>query len=217
MGLDIGNDGGDWLPWVKYNANAGRWYLKDNVEVTDPVFVVDFVNIKTGWFYFSTGKAPEKVFDSSLADRATKPDRTYTDDKGKVRDCFTRGFQVNLFSDASFGGVVEMSANSAALNNTIKELYGLYEASEEGKAGKLPVITFLGSDPVQNNYGKTTYVPKFEITNWVYRPAQFDTPVEAAPIPAPVALPTAATGSGGVQATPVAAPVAVAVTGISEF
>lgn len=195
MGLNIVTDSGDFVPYVKYNAKAGRWYVKGDsgdVEVMSPVFVADFANIRTGWLYFSAGSAPERVMDETLTHPAPKPDRTYTDDKGKVRDCFSRGFMLDLFSDACFGGVAELSSTSAVMNKAINGLYEQYEVSPEAQAGKLPVVKFVQAAPITGKHG-TNYEPVFQIEKWVDRPAAFDvdTPVVAqvAPVqPAPVAV-----------------------------
>lgn len=56
MGLNIVSQGGDFDPYVKYNAKAGRWYCKDGEgekEVTNPVFVADFANINPHYHCFS--------------------------------------------------------------------------------------------------------------------------------------------------------------------
>ncbi len=165
--LDIGNTGGgDFTPWVKYNAKAGRWYIKDDagdeMEVADPVFVADFDNIKTGWFYFSAGNAPERVLDPSLEEKAEKP-----------RDEFKRGFMLNLFSEAKFGGVVELSGTANALCSAIVGLYEQYEVEKESHAGELPVVKVIKANPITNKHG-TNYEPVMEIDKWVKRPAEFD-------------------------------------------
>lgn len=184
--LDIGNSGsGDFTPWVKYNAKAGRWYIKgDNgdVEVQNPVFVADFANIKTGWFYFASGQAPEKVLDPSLTQRAEKPARTYTDSKtGAVKDAFKRGFLVNLYSKQNFGGVVELSSTAEAICTPIGELYKLYSESAESKTGQLPVVSVKGANPVTGKHG-TNYVPVFQIEKWVARPAELEGSESTAPV-----------------------------------
>lgn len=195
MGLNLATQSGDFDPYVKYNAKAGRWYVKDGdveKEVQNPVFVADFEGIKTGWLYFREGSAPEKVFDPNLKEEAPKPDKTYTDSEGKTRDCFRRGFEVRLFSKASFGGVVVLNGASMHLNNAIGALYNQYEAGKASNPGALPVIKFVGSTPMKDKLG-TNYRPDFVIDKWVPRPSEFDAaaPVQATPAPqaqpAPVA------------------------------
>ena len=200
--LNIGNTSGDFKDWVKYNAKAGRWYVKGeagDVEVQNPVFVANFADIQTGWFYYSAGAAPERVMDVSLTEAAPKPDRTYEDQNGKTRDCFKRGFSLDLFSEKSFGGIVELSSTSAAMSGPINDLYTLYEGSKESKEGKLPVVAFVRADAVTGKHG-TNYSPVFEIQKWVDRPDAFNddvAPVAAAETPTPpppTATPVASSG-----------------------
>lgn len=184
MGLNIVSTGGDFDPYVKYNGKAGRWYVKKDeqeVEVANPVFVADFANIKTGWFKFAAGMAPDKVFDKSLSEPAVAPTSDHR-----------RGFEVRLFSTKTFGGVVVLSGSSMHLNNAIAELYGQYEAAPEAKAGKLPVVKATGTTPMKDPKG-TNYKPVFAIEKWVERPAELNStePAKAAPAqavaaPAPV-------------------------------
>ena len=202
MGLDIGNAGGDFKPWVKYNAKAGRWYIKGengDVEVANPEFVADFENIQTGWFYFSAGNAPERVMDVSLSQKAPKPDRTYVDKAGNTKDCFKRGFALDVFSNHHFGGVVELSSTSAALSVPISYLYDQYEAAPESKQGLLPVVKFVQANPVTGKHG-TNYEPVFQLVKWVNRPDELQTDLSPAvetsvqPAPQPAPAPVAASG-----------------------
>jgi len=193
MSLNIVSQGGDFDPYLKFNAKAGRWYTKKDdqeIEVQNPVFVADFANIKTGWFYFKAGAAPQKVFDVSLSQPAPKPDATYADDKGVIRDCFKRGFSLRLFSNASFGGVVELSGSSMHINNSINDLFIAYEAAPEKAQGLLPVVKCNGTTAMKDKHG-TNYRPNFVIEKWVTRPAELDgKPVAAAnqQVSAPVAV-----------------------------
>lgn len=166
-GLNIVSSNESFDPYVKYNAKAGRWYLKDDVEVNNPVFVADFANIKTGWLLFLEGQAPNNVWDESLSNAAQKPS-----DKHK------RGFEVRLFSKASFNGVVQLSSSSMHLCSAINDLYVQYESAAESKQGKLPVIQYTGSTPMKDKMG-TNYKPNFKIEKWVDRPKEFDEKVEA--------------------------------------
>jgi hypothetical protein len=189
MGLNIVTQAGEFEPFCKYNGKAGRWYAKQGeqeVEVLNPVFVADFANIRTGWFYFKAGAAPQKVFDVSLQQAAPKPNATYVDDKGVTRDCFKRGFELRLFSKNSFGGVVVLSGASMHLNNAISDLFNTYEAAPEGKQGLLPVVKCTGTTPMKDKQG-TNYRPVFVIEKWVSRPAELDAQPVAASQPAPVA------------------------------
>jgi len=201
--LNIVTTGGDFDPYVKYNAKAGRWYVKKDegeVEVTNPTFVADFENIKTGWFFFKAGAAPQKVFDESLEKPSAKPQQTYVDEKGVTRDCFKRGFETKLYSEQSFGGVVVLSGASMHLNNAIAELYAQYKQEAKNNAGKLPVVQASGTVAMKDKQG-TNYKPLFQIVKWVDRPAALAGDKT-----------TAATAPEAV-----AAPAAQAATAVSEF
>ena len=164
--------------------------------------VMDFVKIKTGWFYFGAGKAPEKVFDPSLTQRAPKPEGKiqYTDPVTKIvteKDKFTRGFSLVLFSKAL--GLRELSATSLALSAPINALYGQYETAPESKQGMLPVVK-IGKSKAETGKHGTNFIPSFAVEKWVARPPEFDT------APTPPASVASATD-----------PVAVQDTGSSEF
>jgi len=163
MGLNIAQASGDFLPYVKYNGKAGRWYVKKDdqeVEVQNPTFVADFDNIRTGWLSFAEGQAPDVVFDKDLSTPAPKPS-----------DRHKRGFNLKLFSNAQFGGVVELQGSSMHLNNAINELYELYE--KDRKDGQLPVVSCTGTTPMKDKMG-TNYRPIFKIEKWIDRPTEFD-------------------------------------------
>jgi hypothetical protein len=184
MALNITTEAGSFLPFIKYNAKADKWFKredKQDVEISRPTFVADFKNIKTGWFHYEEGQAPSIVLDPSLEVKAAKPS-----DKHK------RGFEMELFSKNSFGGVVKFGSASMHVCNAIAELYNEYEASAEAKAGQLPVVEVAGSTPQKDKFG-TNYKPTFKIVKYVDRPAEFDeaqetvspaaaTPQQAAPV-----------------------------------
>lgn len=156
---------GDFTPYVKYNAKAGRWYIKkDDVEteVVDPVFVADLANARKAWMWFMEGQAPNIEFFPSLDAQIERPSENHK-----------QGISVNLFSEKSFGGVVKLESNSINTCSAIGELYQKYMDAPESKEGKLPVVKVMGAEPVKGNYG-TNYKPKFSIEKWVDRPVEFD-------------------------------------------
>lgn len=173
--LNIVSQSGSFDPWVKYNSKAGRWYIKGEngeQEVQNPTFVADFENIKTGWLWFAAGAAPSKVWDANLTTPAVKPDENHK-----------RGFSLRLFSQAAFGGVVELSSSSMHICNSINELYTQYEAEKGSNKGQLPVVQYTGATPMKDKHG-TNYKPEFKIIKWVARPAELSGDVPAQPAPA---------------------------------
>lgn len=170
MSLYTPPSGGNFIPYVKYNAKAGRWYCKKDdqeVEVQNPVFVADLAKAKKAWMFFMEGQAPNIVEFPTLDAQVAKPSENHK-----------LGIIVRFFSKANFGGVVEMMTNSINTCKALGELYDKYEAAPESKQGKLPVVKFTGALPIKGNYG-TNYEPQFEIDKWADRPAEFDEVVES--------------------------------------
>ena len=162
---------GDFTPYVKYNAKAGRWYVKKDdaeVEVQNPVFVADLANAQKAWMYFMEGQAPNIEYFPSLDAQVAKPSENHK-----------LGISVKLFSQANFGGVVKMESNSINTCSALGELHAQYEAAPESKKGKLPVVKVTGAEPIKGNYG-TNFKPTFVIEKWVDRPAELDEVAEAA-------------------------------------
>ena len=162
--MSVPSSGGDFKVFVAYNAKAGRWYTKNDgkdepmFEVTDMTAVFDMPNLETGWFKFSSGVAPEKVMDPSLAEAAPNPG---TD--------FKRGFQIDLYSEKNLMGLREFSSTAAIVIEAMNNLYDLWMAAPENVAGKLPVVRCSGVLPISNKHG-TNYQPTFEIVGWTDRP-----------------------------------------------
>lgn len=176
---------GDFTPYVKYNAKAGRWYCKkdgEEAEVQNPVFVADFANVKKAWMYFMEGQAPDVVYFPDLVAQVEKPGNDHK-----------LGLSLSLFSNDAFGGVVKMETCSSIACGALSDLYDLYEKAAESGKGQLPVVAVKGSEPIKGQFG-TNYKPVFEIVKWVDRPAEFDggsAPAESAPsAPPPAATST---------------------------
>lgn len=198
MGLNISTGGGeDFKPYLKYNAKAGRYYAKKDgseVEVTNPAFVADFSNIKTGWFYFAAGMAPSIVYDPDLSTPAPKPSENHK-----------KGFELEVYSQATLGGVCVFSSTSGIVGGAINEIYEQYEKEKDANAGMLPVIQCEGVTPEVGKHG-TNYKPNLKIAKWIPRPAEFGNTVKAQTAPA---------GATSVAA-PQPAPVSQA-SSVSEF
>jgi hypothetical protein len=186
MALNIGNSSADFTPFVKYNAKAGRWYTKtdagDEVEVTDMTAVFDFANIKTGWFHFATGLAPEVTYDTNLGQPAERPSPNHK-----------RGFAIDVFAAKGLGGVRELMSTAGAICDEITVLYGQWEHAPEAKAGKVAVVKCESVVPVTSKHG-TNYKPVLKIIKWVDRPTELNASANTvsqnnapAPQPAPAA------------------------------
>lgn len=170
---------GDFLPYLKYNAKAGRCSFKNDEgekELTNPEFVADFENVEKAWMFYMEGQAPDIVKFPDLTAQVPKPS-----------DDHKLGIILKVYSKNLFGGLAEFSSNSMLTCSALNELYEKYDQSKSDNAGKLPVVKFTGATPEKGKYG-TNYKPVFEITKWVDRPADFDevsVSNDTAPAPAP--------------------------------
>lgn len=157
---------GEFTVYVKYNAKAGRWYTKDDApnaaefEVVNMTAVFDIPNLKTGWFLFQAGSAPDKAINAQLSAWGPKPS-----------DAHKRGFQINLFSDKNLLGVREFASTAGSVIEAMNGLYDAYLAAPEAAQGKLPVVRCAGVLPVTGKHG-VNYAPVLEIVAWVDRPTQ---------------------------------------------
>ncbi len=172
--------GGDFIPFLKFNAKAGRWYTKtedgSEAEVANMTAIFDLAQIKTGWVWFVDGQAPNAVWDNG----ATAPQPTPN---------HRRAFAVNVFSPKEIGGLREFSSTSNAAIIAVKELYEeQYENAHEAKKGMVPVVTCEKVFPVKSRQG-TNYQPVLRIAKWVPRPQALPTGVAAqeTEVPPPVA------------------------------
>jgi hypothetical protein len=160
--------GGEFIPYCKFDARAGRWFTKTDAgeeeEVRgDMTAIFDLPNIKLGWLLFTEGGAPDAVWDNgAVAEQPTPKHR--------------RGFAVNLFSPQKLGGLRELRSNSNAAISAIKELYEeQYETAPEAKRGLLPVVTCTSVTPIKSARS-TNYQPVLKIQKWVPRPAAMGDP-----------------------------------------
>jgi hypothetical protein len=168
--LNIGSQGGNFDNYCKFNSKAGRFYVKGangDVEVVPTAFIADLSNIKTGWVQFVAGQAPSRTWDASLSTPAPQPSPDHK-----------RGFSLRLFSQNTFGGVVEMSSSSMHLCAAINDLYTAYSAEAAKYPNQVPVVKFEGTT-VQKDQKGQNYKPIFSIVKFVDRPAELD----AAPAP----------------------------------
>jgi hypothetical protein len=170
MPLNLSTSEGEFAPYIKYNAKAGRFYIRpdggtEDVEISNPVLAFDMANIKTGWIYFAEGTGPEKVWDPSNDHPAPKP-------PGPKK--FKRGFEVQTFSNALIPGTKqkiglrEFSSTAGNVISAIVEMYAEFEAGAVANKGKVPAFHCTGVKPVAGAFG-TNYEPLFELKQWVER------------------------------------------------
>lgn len=169
MPLNLSVNDGDFTPYIKYNAKAGRWYVKvegntNDIEVINPRLAFDMVNIKTGWLFYAEGAGPEKVWDPSntrMADRPLGPRK------------FKRGFEVMVYGNDDIPGIGrlglrEFSSTASNVIAPILEMHRKYEESMAANAGKVPFFACTGVTAISGHYG-TNYEPLFDLIGWVER------------------------------------------------
>lgn len=181
MSLYTAPSGGDFLPYVKYNGKAGRWYIKKDgaeTEVQNPTFIADFAGVKKIWAHYSEGLAPDVIEFPSIDAQVAKPSENHK-----------MGLKLNLYSQDMFGGLVEFSSTAAVACSPISALYEKYLA--EAKEGELPVVKVTGATPISGKHG-TNYEPVFEVVKYVPRPADMDRVEDPAPAPQAAPAPVAA-------------------------
>ena len=160
-------DDGEFLNYVKFNAKAGRFYVKGDgseVEVMNPRFVVDMEHIKTGWIFYQEGMGPERIWDPSPTQMAPRP-------AGPKK--WKRGFELLVFGPDTVPGVGkiglrEFSSTANSAISAIIKMYSAYEAGVAQNPGKLPFFQCVRVIPIQGSFG-TNYEPAFEMTSWVDR------------------------------------------------
>lgn len=213
LGLNYSSGGGtgDIIPFVKYDARAGRFFRNDRSEVNGQYSnnavditmqfkaVIDFENIEVGYMKFGAGAAPEFLLVKLGDPMPHKP----ADPK------FKQGARIMMKLASGCGGDVrECASNAAAFLKGIDDLHTQYEAGKAANPGKLPVVVLETTIPITSGQGEkksTNYQPVFKISAWAPRPADLvyvpkgsNVQQSSSPATAPAA-PT--TGS-----TPVAAP-----------
>lgn len=186
MPLNLSVGDGEFTPYLKYNAKAGRFYVKpegatDEVEIVNPFLAFDMANIRTGWLYYSEGAGPEKVWDPSQTQAAPRPN-------GPQK--WKRGFEVMVYGNAIIPGTTkklglrEFSSTAANVIAAILRMYAEYEAGATAHPGMVPAYICKGVKPINGAYG-VNYEPLFTLQQWVERSKVPDFEVHSAPQRAP--------------------------------
>lgn len=170
MPLNLSVGDGDFTPYLKYNAKAGRFYVKpegatEEVEILNPFLAFDMANIRTGWLYYSEGAGPEKVWDPSLAQMAPRP-------AGPQK--WKRGFEVMVYGNGIIPGtnkrlgLREFSSTAANVIAAILRMYSEYEVGAKANPNAVPAYLCEGVKPINGAYG-VNYEPTFVLKSWVAR------------------------------------------------
>jgi hypothetical protein len=195
------SSGGDFLPIVKYDARAGRffridWDGADNepVDITAEFkALVDFENVEVGWIAFPPNSAPSFVLVPIGNQLPARPSELH---KNGIR------FLMKLSKGC--GGdkpLREIASVAKAFLSGVEAVYNEYVAQKAQHPGALPVIAMIKSTPITSGSGtksSTNYQPQLKIVGWAPRP------VDLVPQPRGQAQPAQgsfATGNGSAPAT----------------
>jgi hypothetical protein len=172
-----GGDGSDIIPFVKYDARAGRLFRNDRTEVdgaysnssvditTTFKAMMDLENIEVGFVHFVAGTPPAYMlvkFGTAMPDKPSDPK-------------WKQGLRIMMKLDAGCGGDVrELASNASAFLKGFDELHTQYEVEKGKNPGKLPIVILRTTQPITSGSGdkkSTNYSPVFEIVGWGPRPA----------------------------------------------
>lgn len=170
--------GGDFLPILKYDARAGRFFRMDRADngkgfentptdITDNFKAVfDLDNVEVGWALFMPNQAPSFAL---VPMGEQLPPRPSPEHKNGVR------FLVKLHKSCSAGDgkdIREVAGTSKAFLSGIEALYLEYQKGAAKNPGKLPVVSLMRTTPVKTGSGQnssTNYMPVFKIEGWLPR------------------------------------------------
>lgn len=189
--------GGDFLPIVKFSAKDGSFVRQDRHQGVDGTWeksesemdlplkvVMDLDNIEVGFIAFTT-TGPDFRFVKVGEAMPVKPS-----------DEHKEGFRVRLYNKEL--GLREMSSSSKIVRNQMNTLHDQWLAGKADNPGKVPVVEITGSERITietKAQGTQAFrAPKWSISGWIDRPEGMDA-AAAAPEPAAVAAPVAATPS----------------------
>lgn len=164
MKPNLSTGGGDFTPFIKYNAKAGRWFVRHNerdAEIPNPTFAIDLANIRTGWIHFPQSGAPNLIWDVEGV-RAPKPSPNHKD-----------GFEVFLFGndpmpvlDGQPVGIRQWMSNAGTAKAAILDAWAQYEQAKQND--DIPIFECAGVEIVPSAYGDN-FQPKLVLKGWVGR------------------------------------------------
>lgn len=197
--------GGDFLPYIKYDAKAGRMFridrtqqtdgswTKDETEVAPGVqFILDFATIEEGWISFEGQPAFAVVpVGQPIPQRPGEQ--------------FKQGVRCLLYSQKAFGGVRTFASTAKAVLGQLDNLHTQYVAAPESKQGMAPVVQFDGVTVIKTKGPKgetTNYAPRLQIVKWVPRPAELAAVKPQETVQTPPAQPAQRPAAQHVEAPP---------------
>lgn len=165
--LNLSTGGESSVPFIKYNAKAGRWSVRDHegkdAPIQNPRFAIELENFRTGWICFPPGLPPIFVWDEQGV-RAPRPEGDYKE-----------GFEVWVMgTDPQPGlggapiGVRQWTSTAYAVKAGITALNRLYEQHKADHPDAVPVVRMVNVNIQKGDYGDN-YEPVFQIETWVER------------------------------------------------
>lgn len=159
--------GGEFSPYLKYNAKAGRWFVRGenatDIEIPTPRFAIDLENIRVGWVLFPQTSPPSFVWDVHGM-RAPKPEGDYKDGF-KV---FIMGTDVQPAMGNKPLGVREWTSNAYAAKAGMMDIHRQYQEGKGQNPDKVPVVRCVSVKVIKGEYGDS-FEPVFVIEMWVER------------------------------------------------
>jgi hypothetical protein len=167
----------DFIDIMKYDANAGRLFRIDydmstrekipvDITVPPPRFAIDFGTLEVGWASFSASGPEYRMVPEG---KPLPPEPTDLDDKGRPK--FRSAFRVKVFGKV-LSGLREWSSAAECVLTAVEDVYKKFQAAEEAKAGKIPIIEMSRVIPIVLGKGarqRTVYSPCFLIVGWTER------------------------------------------------
>lgn len=169
---------GQFLPIVKYDSRAGKFFKvdkradggSDTVEIPPGTkFAVDLGTFEAGFVNFGPqGPVRHMVpYSVGVAIPAQPQDK---DAEGKL--LFRPGFWCKIAGNA-LDGVREWCSNAAVLLTAMDEFWNEAVRAPEAAVGKIPIIAITGTIPVKSGSGarsSTNYQAIIQIQAWTDRP-----------------------------------------------
>lgn len=175
LGINLESGTGSGLPYLKYDAKAGRWFRRKNIEkgeeqdvdITDGFSAMfDLADIQVGWMMFAAGGPPSFV---------TVPVGHKFPPRPEGKD-WKQGFRMHAELPQSLGGgVYEVASSARAFLSKIDALHDLYEADEKSRGGLLPIVTMSGVEMIETPSPKgmnRNYAPRLFISKWQKPPPE---------------------------------------------
>ena len=169
---------GDFLPIVKYDARAGKFFKVDKrvdggsdaIELPlGTKFALDTFTLEAGYVMFGPqGPVRHMVPYTDGVQLPSQPQEK--DAEGKL--LFRPGFYAKIAGNA-LDGVREWCSNAAVLLNAMDDLYQQIVKAPETAAGQIPIICIISTTAVKSGTGarsSTNYAPVIKIEGWTPRP-----------------------------------------------